>query len=221
VALGRAALGEGNLDEALAQFDRAISIDARSVEHPFALHDFANALRRSGRLEQARRAYGLLVPRTDLVPSRAWRAQVLLEAAHVAMATSLASGKPAELDEALAYLREAALDPHQELRLDIALSLVLVLDRAQRTAQADALLAELTPSATWAARERPDYVARASDLEALRALALERSAPAAATTRYKRLLDDPTVAEPWKQAIRARLSRLEKAPAPRPRRPTR
>ena len=81
----------------------------------------------------------MLVPRASLLPSRELRALVLLEAAHATMAVAEKAKDSAQhLDEALAYLREAARDPHHRVKLDIALSLVLALDRAGRRTQADA-----------------------------------------------------------------------------------
>jgi Flp pilus assembly protein TadD len=222
VALGRIAARLGQLDVALRELDAAEAIDLRSVEQPIALHDFGAALRQAGKLERALRVYRLLVPRSVLGPSRSWRARVLLEAAHLSMATralttnARANAEPPELDDALAYLREATEDPHHELRVDTALSLVLVLDRAGRAAQADAVLADLGDSSGWAAPAAPSYLARPADRLALEALATERTDPRAAALLWKRFLDEgrdsPTA---WTLAARARLERLERGAAPR------
>jgi tetratricopeptide (TPR) repeat protein len=223
VVLGRVAVRLGQPDEALREFDRAEAIDSRAVEQPAALHDKATALRLGGQLGRALDAYRLLVPRSGLVPSRSWRARVLLEAAHASMGVGAlgagaAGDKPPALDEALAYLREAGEDPHHELRLDTALSLVLVLDRAGRGAQADAVLGELGSTAGWADHPPPAYLARPVDGLALQALALERSSPRAAAALWKRFLEqDRSCPEAWKQAARLRQERLERGAAPRKR----
>jgi tetratricopeptide (TPR) repeat protein len=222
VVLGRVAARLGKLDEALREFDRAEAIDSRSVEQPIALHDKATVLRQAAELGRALDAYRLLVPRSALVPSRSWRARVLLEAAHTSMAVAAASAGPGgdkspALDEALAYLREAGEDSHHELRLDTALSLVLVLDRAGRGAQADAVLGEVGSSAGWAEHPQPTYLGRPVDWVALQALALERSSPRAAAALWKRYLEqDRTSPEAWKQAARLRQERLERRAGARP-----
>ena len=225
VVLGRVAVRLGQPGEALREFDRAEAIDSRSVEQPAALHDKATALRQVGQLGRALEAYRLLVPRSGLVPSRSWRARVLLEAAHASMAVGGVGGvgagaggdKAPALDEALAYLREAGEDQHHELRLDTALSLVLVLDRAGRASQADAMLAEIGSSAAWADHPQPSYLARPVDWLALQALALERSSPRAASALWKRFLEqDRGCPEAWKQAARARQERLERRAGARP-----
>jgi tetratricopeptide (TPR) repeat protein len=189
---------------ALAAFDEALARDARAVEQPLALYDLAQAQRLSGKNAEALASYRVLVPRASLLPTRTLRAQVLLEAAHVAML----SGKPAERDEALAYLREAAHDPHHALRLDVALSLVLTLDRAGRRAQADAILAEQRGSARFVTRDAPSYLANFDDLALLRALSLEISDPAAAREHYQRYLASPSGQGAYADAARARSARL-------------
>jgi hypothetical protein len=117
-------------------------------------------------------------------------------------------------EEALAFLREAARDPHHALQLDVSLSLVLALDRAGKTEQADALLSEQRGTVAWAQREAPDYVASRADALALEALALEAQALEPA--------DQARAADAWRAFLaaqgagftdraRQRLSRLEGA----------
>jgi tetratricopeptide (TPR) repeat protein len=221
IVLARAALAAGKVDEALASFDKALAIDARAADHPLALHDLARARRRGGRLEDALGAYRVLVPRASLLPSRELRARVLLEAAHVTMAVAAKSreGGARHLDEALAYLREAGRDPHHRLRLDIALSLVLALDRAGRRSQADAVLAEQRGTAAWAERNEATYLASDKDLDALAALALERIDANAASERWRRYLASAEGA--YREAASARLDRVGAAQAPAKKKPRR
>ena len=107
----------------------------------------------------------------------------MLEAAHVALAAPTADAATRERheQEALAYLRQAQRDPHQPLRQDIALSLVLALDRAGRRPQADAVLAEQrsAPPAAGPEPERP-YLVVAAEQHLFRALASEGHDAAAA-----------------------------------------
>jgi tetratricopeptide (TPR) repeat protein len=218
VVLGRAALRLGDVSGALEHFALASSRDARSFDDPHALRDLASSRRRAGKLEEARKSYELLVPLAPLLASRLERAHVLLEAAHTAMAV-VALTEPPRLEAPLAYLREAARDPNQPLRVDVGLSLALVLERSGQREQADATVAEQASSATWAAREQaPDYLARAADADALRALALEREAPGEAARAWRRYLAAPgPVPQAWRAAAEARASRLERGPKPRKR----
>jgi hypothetical protein len=180
------------------------------------MHALARARRQSGKLDEALAAYRVLVPRASLMPSRRERAGVLLEAAHVAMAGAAKPGPGVErhLDEALAYLREAGRDPHHRLRLDVALSLVLALDRAGRTAQADAVLAEQRGTRAWADDHASDdsesapagYLASARDHEALMALALERHDATRAAEHWRRHLAGNDGS--FRAAAEARLRRL-------------
>jgi tetratricopeptide (TPR) repeat protein len=211
VVLARAALAAGKVDDALKSFDKALSIDPRAADHPLALLDLARARRRAGRLDDALSSYRVLVPRASLLPSRELRALVLLEAAHATMAVAEKAKDSAQhLDEALAYLREAARDPHHRVKLDIALSLVLALDRAGRRTQADAVLAEQRGTAAWTERNDAGYVANVNDIEALAALALERQDPAKAAERWRSYL---TKAEgSYRDAASARLERLAARP---------
>lgn len=184
VIQARIALARGDGAAALALFEAALAIDARSVEQPAAMHDLARAQKQADKLDAALATYRVVVPRASLLPTRAERAQVLLEAAHVA----LAANEERRVDEALAYLREAARDPHHALRTDVSLSLVLALHRAGHRAQADALLGELRGLASWADAATGGYLANPFDLKLLEGLALERDQPTRAAALYRELL---------------------------------
>ena len=125
VLQARAALALGKLDDAVALFDRARAVEERSVVQPSALYDLATALRRTGRHRQALDVYRILVPRAAMLPTRAARALALLEAAHVSMTLGAQDDSTADLDEALAYLREAGRNRHHPFGTDVALSLAL------------------------------------------------------------------------------------------------
>lgn len=182
VALARLAVARGDHERALELFEGALAIDTRSVEQPAAMHDLARAQKHRGRLTEALSTYRVLVPRASLLPDRATRAQVLLEAAHVALA---AEEGDRGVEEALAYLREAARDPHHGLRVDVSLSLVLALHRSGQGGQADGVLAELRGRQGWVAGADGSYLVEPADLAVLRGLALEEADSARAAGFYR------------------------------------
>ncbi|AUX48757.1 hypothetical protein SOCE26_102980 [Sorangium cellulosum] len=147
-----------------------------------------------------------------------------------------AEGAGAGLDEAIAYLREARHRAQTQLARDVTLSLALALDRAGDRAQADAALEgaaaaveagaarAIDAHAGAAAREHAaddaagaaarlrtvDYLASPDDRLALEALALERTAAAAAIERWEAYLSGAGGRGPWAASARARLDALRK-----------
>jgi tetratricopeptide (TPR) repeat protein len=214
VVLARVALAGGDEAGALAAFDEALALDPRSVEHPLAMHDLARARAQSGKLDEALATYRVLVPRAALLPTRELRAEVLLEAAHMALAAAAKADDPTlALDEALAYLREAARDPHHRLATDVSLSLVLALDRAGNRPQADALLAEVgAAGAEW--RLGGSYLAAKADGYLMAGLAHEVGQPAEAIAAYRAYLVEVSDG-PNAETARARLARLAPSAAPK------
>ncbi|WP_437278609.1 tetratricopeptide repeat protein [Sorangium sp. So ce375] len=194
VLLARADLALGSPEDAARAFEQARRIDPRSVEDPQTMHDLARALARTGKRDEAMATYRALVPRIDLLGTADQRALVLLEAAHLSMAAAgaaspagAAARPPAgahgdaalrgDLDEAIAYLREARLRAQTQLARDVTLSLALALDRAGDKAQADAAL-EGEAAVVEAGRLRVDREAARG--EAARGRADDRHAGAAA-----------------------------------------
>lgn len=234
VILARAALALGALDDAAREFERARSIDARSVEDPATMHDLARVLRRTGKRADALAVYRALVPRIDLLGSTDRRVLVLLEAAHASMsasgsASSSASGTeapsppsspageagraPAEkpkLDEAIAYLREARQRPPTQLAGDVLLSLILALDRAGDRAQADAALSDAHRTGARIRTGNLDYLTDADDRHALEALAIESTDRAQAVKSWETYLAGAGGKGPWAGAAKARLEALRK-----------
>lgn len=223
VALARAALALGDLETAAAQFLAAKAIDPRSVEEPSTMHDLARVLRKTGKKEEALTVYRALVPRVDLLPMTERRVSVLLEAAHASMAAHAeekdTAGKAAKaesalkaspLDEAIAYLREAKQRPPTLLSNDVALSLVLALDRAGESEQADAALADAHRSGARVRQSSLDYLSSADDKLALEALVQEGSDRAAAMKSWEAFLASPSGKGPYSAAARARLDALKR-----------
>ncbi len=210
VVLARVALMEGDVPKAVERFHAALARDPRAVEQPVAMHDLARAELRSGKLDQALATFRVLVPRASLLPDREHRARVLLEAAHVAMASAATPSDETGrvLDEALAYLREATRDTHHRLELDVALSLVLALDRTGQRLQADAILSEQVSSPSWAGTAALDYLVTPDDAHVMRGLALEDHDPAAAAASYRAYLDTKSGQGAYGEAVKARLAAL-------------
>ncbi|MDC3952486.1 tetratricopeptide repeat protein [Polyangium jinanense] len=225
VLLARSALALGKIDDAAREFEAARGKDPRSVEDPPTMHDLAEVLRRTGKLEDALAVYRALVPRIDLLGSPDRRVAVLLEAAHVSMAVAasraasgaapaeapVAEPKRAPLDEAAAYLREARQRPPSALSGDVLLSLVLVLDRNGDRVQADAALADARASGVRLRAGGPSYLAATEDKSCLEALAAEG---AAAVKLWETYLAGPGGKTPWAASARARLEAAKKAPRP-------
>jgi len=231
VALARAALALGDLETAAKQFLAAKAIDPRSVEDPQSMHDLARVLRKTGKRDDALTVYRALVPRVDLLSSTERRVSVFLEAAHASMAAHAAestgggadkpavkagdakatdANKPSPLDEAIAYLREAKQRPPTQLANDVALSLVLALDRAGERDQADAALADAHRSGARVRQSSLDYLSSNDEKLALEALVLEGSDRAAAMKSWEAYLATPAGKGPWAAAAHARLDALKR-----------
>jgi len=212
VLLARAAFALGKVDDAARDFDAARGIDARSVEDPPTMHDLAQVLRKTGKLDEALAVYRALVPRIDLLASADRRVSVLLEAAHVSMAVagrtpSAAAGSRPSLHEALAYLREARQRPPTALTNDVLVSLALTLDRGGDRASADAVLADAHLTAPELRTGSPSYLVAAEDKVCLDALT---AAPADAAKLWEAYLAGPGGKGPWASAARARLDAAKK-----------
>lgn len=227
VILGRAALALAALEEAARAFERARSLDPRSVEEPGAMHDLARVLAKTGKRDEALAVYRALVPRVDLLGTAERRVSVLLEAAHVSMTAEGAGTatlpadvgkKPprARLDEAVAYLREARQRPPTRLAGDVLLSLSLVLDRKGDHEQADAAIAEAQRTGAKPRAGALEYLSAPEDAAALAALAAEGADRAAAQKGWEGYLAGPGGKGPWAAAARARLDLLKKGGPARP-----
>jgi len=216
VLLARAAFAQGKIDDAAKDFEAARTLDARSVEDPPTMHDFAQVLRKTGKLDDAVVVYRALVPRIDLLAPADRRIAVLLEAAHVSMAvaakasTATPGSKPS-LDEAIAYLREARQRPPTALANDVLVSLALALDRSGDRVQADAVLAEAHAPASDG-RTAPDYLVASEDKLCLDALL---AAPADAAKLWEQFLSGPGGKGVWAAAARTRLEIAKKPGKPK------
>jgi hypothetical protein len=171
------------------------------------------------------------VPRVDLLGTIDRRVSVLLEAAHVSMSCEGAGGTPpsadelvtgertmkathrAQLDEAIAYLREARQRPPTLLVGDVLLSLALALDRAGSREEADATMAEAERAGAHLRSGALEYLATPEDRAALDALAAESRDRAAAQKAWERYLAGSGGKGAWAAAARLRLDALRKGGA--------
>jgi hypothetical protein len=161
----------------------------------------------------------LPVLRIDLLSSTELRVSVLLEAAHASMAAVSADGKgdakgegllkANPLDEAIAYLREAKQRPPTMLANDVALSLVLALDRGGESEAADAALADAHRTGARVRKSSLDYLSVTDEKLALESLVLEGSDRAAAIKSWEAYLATPAGKGPWAAAARTRLETLK------------
>ena len=216
VLRARASFAQGKIDDAAKDFEAARAIDARSVEDPPTMHDLAEVLRKTGKLDEALAVYRALVPRIDLLAPADRRVLVLLESAHVSMAVAAKTppatpGSTPSLDEAIAYLREARQRPPTTLTNDVLISLALTLDRTGDRVQADAVLAEAHPSTTET-RRVPEYLVANEDKNCLDALL---AGPADAVKLWEAYLASPSGKGPWAAAARARLESAKKPGKPK------
>jgi tetratricopeptide (TPR) repeat protein len=215
VLLARAAFALGKIDDAARDFEAARNIDARSVEDPPTMHDLAEVLRKTGKLDEALAVYRALVPRIDLLAPADRRVLVLLEAAHVSMAVAAktppavvgTTGSRPSLDEAVAYLREARQRPPTALANDVLVSLALALDRSGDRVQADAVLADAHAPASDARASTPPFLVAAEDKVCLDAL---MASPADAAKLWEAYLASPGGKGPWAAAARMRLDAAKK-----------
>ena len=212
VLLARAAFALGKIDDAARDFEAARSIDARSVEDPPTMHDLAEVLRKTGKLDEALAVYRALVPRIDLLAPADRRVLVLLEAAHVSMAVAaktppVVAGSRPSLDEAVAYLREARQKPPTALANDVLVSLALALDRIGDRVQADAVLADAHAPASDTRTTPLEFLVVPEDKVCLDALT---ASPADAAKLWEAYLAGPGGKGPWASAARMRLDAAKK-----------
>jgi hypothetical protein len=180
------------------------------------MHDLAEVLRKTGKLDEALAVYRALVPRIDLLAPADRRILVLLEAAHVSMTVAAktppaTAGSRPSLDEAIAYLREARQRPPTTLTNDVLISLALTLDRSGDRVQADAVLAD-AHAPTIETRVLPEYLVVSEDKHCLDALL---AANADAIKLWEAYLASPSGKGPWATAARARLDTAKKPGKPK------
>lgn len=128
---GRALFRLGRMAEAWGLLAPFLAPAAPPLDDAASLFDVARTALAAGALDAAERAYGLLVPRAELLGSRQAERVALIEAASLALARG-----PSGVDTALGYLETARAIPlagDHDLLLGLT---ALALDRSGRSEQA-------------------------------------------------------------------------------------
>lgn len=203
VLLGRAELALQDHRGALDAFEKARAMDDRSLEEPGAMHAFAVSLFHEGRPDEALATYRALLPRVALLDGADKRVRVLLEAAE------LSSARGASLDEVIAILGRARLEPIREAKARVLTTLALALDRRGESARAEALLGEVSRAGGLpaVAAFRSDALGTKEN-EAVLALAAEAFDPSGALRRWESYLASVGEGSPHLEHARRRIDRL-------------
>jgi tetratricopeptide (TPR) repeat protein len=212
-AMGRADVALGDAQAAIDAFEKASKLDARSLDEPKAMNDFARALVLSKDPSRAAALYRALVPRSELLPDKE-RTLVFLRAAHALMAHASSAPDAATSDyaDAAAYLEEARTAQASGLVGDALLSLALVLDRSGDAEGAARALAEARDAAAVLTGGGDGYVAVFSDKLALEALRCEATDAKNANAAWQKFIDSA----PDAVALKAAKGRLAQRKSPPP-----
>lgn len=201
VLRGRAFEQLRRYEEAFATLDAVVRRDPSAAADAFALLAFARASVRTSHPTQAAEAYRALLPRAvALSPSE--RACAYVEAGFLAMARG-----PGGLDEAIAIFRQARRDAQDPVQLVAWLGLALALDRSGNREEARVVLGErptLDPRPPLREARAREVLAKpfAAEEDAMVALALESTDPAAAREAYRRYAEAAGPG-PWAEHARA------------------
>ena len=214
VLRGRALLRLGRDKEALAALEQARSRDERALDDPTTLLAWARANARTGHGEVAARAYRAALPRASALSAQE-RSTASFEAGLAVMALG-----PAQIDDAVAMLRQARRDAQDAMQVASVVALSLALDRAGQREEARAVLAErvradvrplLADARVTSALADAGATAEAPALEALALEAIGDQA--AARQAWRKYGEGPGGKGPFAEHARGRES-----PAARPKR---
>jgi tetratricopeptide (TPR) repeat protein len=203
---GRALAAMGRDADALGALRDAKSRDDRALDDPPALLAWARVLARTGSVDDARAAYGELLPRAASLPV-AERVSAAIESGLLSLARSREGAR-----EAVAALREAVREAQDAAQPLAALALALALSRDGEEEEARALLQERIhgdPRNALESVRAKTVLARTASTEAqaMAAFALEASDPAGAHDAWQAYLE-ASPQGPWAADARARLAKL-------------
>ncbi len=204
VLRGRALARLGRWSEASKALALARSRDDRALDDPAALFAWGRALGRAGQTADAEAAFRALLPRAASLPL-ADRGAAEIEAALLAQTRG-----PSGLDAAIAMLRQARREAQDAMQSMVAMALALALDRADQRDESRLVLASIAhgdPRAVLAdahVREVLSDVNAVAEADALIAVALDASEPAAAHDAWARYVAGPGGKGPWGDHARAR-----------------
>lgn len=203
VLKGRALLRLGKPQEALKALDEARARDDRALDDPVALLAWARANARTGHAGEAAQAYRAALPRTSALGAPE-RSAASFEAGMIVMAQG-----PKGVDDAVAMLRQARREAQDAMQLAAVVGLALALDRSGQKDESKAVLAERVREGAKPVLKDARVVDALADAgvahegDALLAMALESSDPAAAREAWKRYLEGVGGKGPWADHARA------------------
>ena len=211
VVRGEAYARWGNLEESAKSFEKARSMNARALDDAEALDDYGAVLVRLHRADDARKIYRVLLPRasgaTGLCPFGGD-----CDAAALAYLTAgeLAMEDPAQLEEAIAILREARArgGTSNDVRRTSVMALALALDRRGDVDQARDLLSKI-----FGAEVPPELRVRfiaPEEAIVMRALALEPNDATLALAQWRAYLVQGGDKRAWAAHAKEHIARLEK-----------
>lgn len=203
VLRGRAHANKKAWELARQQFEKARAIDARSLEDPLTMREWARALSHVGRGSEALAVYRTLGPRLSALSSSDDRARTFLEAAELAFSLG-----PDALDDAIAFLGEAKQLAGRDLEWRVGTELALALDRKGMRDEAWGLVADLARRWRKSARPAP---AESADEQAATALVLEAIDPRQAADAWDGYLALAGDRAPFAEHAHQRVSSLRKS----------
>lgn len=204
VLKGRAFAKLAQYTDAYAAFHAALAKDPSACDEPNALFAYARSASRTDHGAEALTAYRALLPRASGLTSSD-RGAAYLEAGLATMNAGTAT-----IDDAIAILRQARRETQDALAVTSWLALALALDRANLHDESRAVLAERSnevKSSLADGRVREVLAATPAEVDALTALALESSDPAAAQATWHKYAA-AVATGPWAEHARARETAL-------------
>lgn len=198
VLRGRALLRTRRTKEAFEVFEKAVAADGQALSDPAALLAYARAASRSGAEAKARVAYVTLMPRADLLPTDE-RSRTYFEAGLHSMRSGVEGLPTAVL--AFREMRRDASETWSELG---RVALALALDRQGLREESDSVLGTPRPSEvsrllTFAAVvESLENGASKQEIEALRAIAADRTEPATGRAAWKKYIESIALDAPFR-----------------------
>jgi tetratricopeptide (TPR) repeat protein len=206
---GRAYSNKKVWDRAREEFDKARAIDARSLEDPLTMREWARALSRVGRGAEALSVYRTLGPRLSALSSADDRARTFLDAAELAFSLG-----PSALDDAVAFLGEAKQLAGRDLEWLVGAELALALDRKGARDEASGLVSDL--ARRWPKGSPPLATQDNMEAQAAIALVLEVIDARQASEAWERYVSWAGDKAPFAEHARQRALAVRKARADSP-----
>lgn len=203
VIRGRAFAGAKQWADAAREFERARSLDSRSLDDPLTMREWARALAATGRARDALAAYRTLGPRVSILPSPDERARTFVEGAELA----LSLGEDA-LDDALAFLGEAKQLAVRDLEWRVNSELALAFDRRGAQGASVAIASDLARRFRAAAKAGP--TAEHPEMLAASALVMEIFDPRLAVSTWEKYLQQIGVHGAWTAHAQKHLETLRR-----------